>query len=224
MKNKLIVLPALLLFAGCQTSGENVEGDEPGECDDGADNDQDGLVDCYDLGCSNAGECADDDDHADDDDAADDDVADDDHADDDDQADDDDDQLDDDDQADDDTQGDDDSVSDCPWDGVYAGEAEVVVDNPMMGVATSTCVAQAMVSGCIIDGELDCTLPPYTPLILSGELTYSGTATGTIEGTLQYVGTFVIDWTGTAGGDELQGQGIYYYGLLSVSADFDMEN
>ncbi len=217
MQNKLYGLLIPLFFIACSSGVENIEGDEAGECEDGVDNDQDGLTDCYDLGCSDATGCGDDDDSAaaDDDDADDDDVADDDDA------------TDDDDDAqsdDDDTQSDDDdSVSDCPWDGLYSGETDIVVDNPMMGTAYSTCVTQVAVAGCQLDGELDCTLPPYSPLTLTGELTYAGTAAGTIEGSLQYVGTFVIEWAGTAGGDELQGQGIYYFGLLSVSADFDLE-
>lgn len=34
------------------------EGDDPGECSDGADNDQDGDFDCDDADCSGAPECA----------------------------------------------------------------------------------------------------------------------------------------------------------------------
>ncbi len=37
------------------------EGDEPGECDDGVDNNLDGLVDCADEGCATADVCIDDD-------------------------------------------------------------------------------------------------------------------------------------------------------------------
>ena len=60
-----------LLLAGCA-----FEGDDPGECDDGADNDRDGAFDCEDEGCAGAPVCAgDDDDAADDDDATDDDDA-----------------------------------------------------------------------------------------------------------------------------------------------------
>jgi hypothetical protein len=52
------------------TVGE-VEGDEPGECSDGIDNDGDGLRDCADSGCATAPECGgDDDDAVDDDDDA----------------------------------------------------------------------------------------------------------------------------------------------------------
>ena len=54
-----------------------IEGDEAGECSDGADNDQDGMFDCDDPGCYGSPDCAGDDDDAadddDDDDAADDD-------------------------------------------------------------------------------------------------------------------------------------------------------
>ncbi len=60
-------------------SSNDFEGDAPGECDDGADNDQDGLFDCDDPDCFGAPDCQGDDDDAapDDDDVApdDDDVA-----------------------------------------------------------------------------------------------------------------------------------------------------
>jgi len=50
------------------------EGDDPGECSDGADNDQDGLFDCDDPGCAGSPDCnGDDDDSVDDDDDTDDD-------------------------------------------------------------------------------------------------------------------------------------------------------
>ena len=64
---------ALLVLTGCPP---DYEGDEPGECDDGADNDQDGAWDCDDPDCAGAPECAaDDDDATDDDDVTDDDDA-----------------------------------------------------------------------------------------------------------------------------------------------------
>ena len=67
----LLLLLLLLVGAGpgCET---DVEGDEPGECSDGADNDQDGAADCDDSGCSADAACAGDDDDAapDDDDSA----------------------------------------------------------------------------------------------------------------------------------------------------------
>ena len=49
----------LLLGLGCNRGeGEaEVEGDEAGECDDGADNDQDGLFDCEDQGCFGSPAC-----------------------------------------------------------------------------------------------------------------------------------------------------------------------
>jgi len=50
----------------------NVEGDAVGECDDGADNDRDGLFDCDDPDCFGAPICVGDDDSAGDDDTADD--------------------------------------------------------------------------------------------------------------------------------------------------------
>lgn len=37
----------------------NFEGDEPGECDDGADNDQDGAFDCEDEDCWGSTDCED---------------------------------------------------------------------------------------------------------------------------------------------------------------------
>ncbi len=42
------------------TGGEidDYEGDEPGECGDGIDNDRDGIFDCTDPGCSSAPECS----------------------------------------------------------------------------------------------------------------------------------------------------------------------
>ncbi len=65
----LLLLP--LLLTGCPT---DIEGNSPGECDDGADNDEDGYFDCNDSDCYGAPVCndeGDDDDAAgDDDDAA----------------------------------------------------------------------------------------------------------------------------------------------------------
>ncbi len=52
---------SLLFVTGCDAEVE-VEGDEPGECDDGVDNDQDGTLDCADDGCAIAAVCAGDDD------------------------------------------------------------------------------------------------------------------------------------------------------------------
>ena len=42
--------------------GEGYEGDVPGECEDGADNDMDGLYDCNDPDCAGAPVCGGDDD------------------------------------------------------------------------------------------------------------------------------------------------------------------
>ncbi len=57
-----------LVLAACPP--EEIEGDGPEECRDGADNDQDGYFDCQDNGCWNSPDClGDDDDAADDDDA-----------------------------------------------------------------------------------------------------------------------------------------------------------
>ena len=38
---------------------EDYEGDEPGECTDGADNDRDSLWDCDDPGCAGSPDCSD---------------------------------------------------------------------------------------------------------------------------------------------------------------------
>ncbi len=99
LRSLLLILLAGLpwLVSACPT---DIEGNQPGECSDGADNDSDGYFDCEDRDCWGAPACDEDgdDDTADDDDAADDD----------DGAPDDDDTLDDDDVApdDDDTGGD----------------------------------------------------------------------------------------------------------------------
>ena len=68
----LILLAALFaVLAACET---DIEGNEPGECEDGADNDSDGYFDCADRDCWGAPACGgppgqDDDDAGDDDDA-----------------------------------------------------------------------------------------------------------------------------------------------------------
>jgi hypothetical protein len=48
------VLSLLVAITGCDT---DVEGDEPGECSDGADNDRDGAFDCDDSNCAGAPAC-----------------------------------------------------------------------------------------------------------------------------------------------------------------------
>ena len=56
-------------FANGDDDDSSYEGDDPGECSDGADNDKDGLFDCADPGCAGAPDCSgDDDDSTDDDD------------------------------------------------------------------------------------------------------------------------------------------------------------
>ena len=70
IKSLFLILPPLLFSPGCLPVDEEIEGDEAGECSDGVDNDQDGLLDCDDEGCAIATACAGDDD---DDSAADDD-------------------------------------------------------------------------------------------------------------------------------------------------------
>jgi formylglycine-generating enzyme required for sulfatase activity len=73
-----VTFAALILVAGCSGGGDDdtagdddataadddatpleIEGDEAGECDDGVDNDQDGVTDCADDGCVAATVCAD---------------------------------------------------------------------------------------------------------------------------------------------------------------------
>lgn len=102
----------LLLFAAVLSCNADIEGNTPGECEDGADNDSDGYFDCGDNDCFGAPYCTgagddDDDNDVTDDDTADDDTADDDTSD-DDTADDD---TTDDDTADDDTTPDGDGVT-----------------------------------------------------------------------------------------------------------------
>ena len=61
----LLLAPACALLAGDDDDDfvpVLYEGDEPGECTDGADNDQDGLFDCNDPGCAGSPDCAGDDD------------------------------------------------------------------------------------------------------------------------------------------------------------------
>jgi hypothetical protein len=62
------VLGLSVAFAGCDG---DVEGDEPGECSDGTDNDQDGVADCDDSGCGADAACIGGDDDDDDDSAVD---------------------------------------------------------------------------------------------------------------------------------------------------------
>ena len=100
----LAFLSILMLVCGLPLSGCVKETEAESACDDGQDNDLDGLYDCDDPDCEGLGGCPGEpgDDDAADDDAADDDGADDDAADDD---------AADDDAADDDTAGDDDSAA-----------------------------------------------------------------------------------------------------------------
>ena len=71
---RLLALAAALSLAAIACNdialydGPEREGDDPGECEDGADNDFDGAYDCDDSDCAGAPACADDDDAADDDD------------------------------------------------------------------------------------------------------------------------------------------------------------
>ncbi len=54
----LVVCFALLGACGGASSAGEIEGDEPGECDDGADNDGDGLFDCNDSNCAGSLACS----------------------------------------------------------------------------------------------------------------------------------------------------------------------
>ncbi|HCP47951.1 MAG TPA: hypothetical protein DIU15_18065, partial [Deltaproteobacteria bacterium] len=55
-----LMLLALCLVTACAQKSPELEGDEPGECSDRADNDVDGLFDCADSDCQGAPDCADD--------------------------------------------------------------------------------------------------------------------------------------------------------------------
>ncbi len=61
MRKRLLLSTAavtLILSLGCLGIGnKDVEGDEAGECSDGADNDQNGLFDCDDEGCAGSPDC-----------------------------------------------------------------------------------------------------------------------------------------------------------------------
>ncbi len=61
MRTQLLLLSALALSVGCgdkdDTGSVGYEGDQPGECTDGADNDRDGLYDCEDPDCMAAPDC-----------------------------------------------------------------------------------------------------------------------------------------------------------------------
>lgn len=56
MWKKLIMVAFLVSFA-CSDQGERIEGAQPGDCTDGADNDADGKFDCKDDGCSGSSDC-----------------------------------------------------------------------------------------------------------------------------------------------------------------------
>jgi hypothetical protein len=56
MWKKLMMITFLLSFA-CSAQDERIEGTQPGDCTDGADNDADGKFDCKDDGCFGASDC-----------------------------------------------------------------------------------------------------------------------------------------------------------------------
>ena len=53
----LILLPLTISLLSCAEKDERLEGQEPGDCSDLADNDMDGDFDCDDDGCVNSPEC-----------------------------------------------------------------------------------------------------------------------------------------------------------------------
>ncbi len=53
-----LLLPALLVGCDRLQSALDIEGDEPGECTDDADNDRDGLFDCKDPDCAGSAACS----------------------------------------------------------------------------------------------------------------------------------------------------------------------
>ncbi len=57
-----VLLGALALLVGLSCVAPDAEGDNAGECSDGADNDEDGLFDCNDPDCFGSPDCAGDDD------------------------------------------------------------------------------------------------------------------------------------------------------------------
>ena len=58
MWKKLTVFAFLFSFSfACSDQDERIEGTQPGDCTDGADNDADGKFDCKDDGCSGAPDC-----------------------------------------------------------------------------------------------------------------------------------------------------------------------
>jgi hypothetical protein len=56
MWKQMIILAFLFSFA-CSDQEERIEGTQPGDCTDGADNDADGKFDCNDDGCSGSPDC-----------------------------------------------------------------------------------------------------------------------------------------------------------------------
>ena len=58
MWKKLIVFAFLLSFSSaCSDQDERIEGTQPGDCTDGADNDADGKFDCKDDSCAGSPDC-----------------------------------------------------------------------------------------------------------------------------------------------------------------------
>ncbi|MCO4747722.1 MAG: hypothetical protein KC912_23195 [Proteobacteria bacterium] len=53
---RILAVTVLLALSAC-AGDEEIEGDEAGECSDGADNDQDAYFDCDDNGCWNSPDC-----------------------------------------------------------------------------------------------------------------------------------------------------------------------
>jgi len=57
MVPRMRLLPFFVLLGGCFFGNKDIEGDEPGECTDGADNDRDGDFDCDDDDCEDGPDC-----------------------------------------------------------------------------------------------------------------------------------------------------------------------
>ncbi len=110
----------------------------------------------------------------------------------------------DDDSADDDT-GDDDAGGDCPWDGVYAGEA--TLELPWWD---EYCNAEAEIIDCEVVGILHCE-PDwyYYALEFTGTADQQGLVSGDIEGSITDIGFMETGWSGDVNPNQLTGDFIY---------------
>lgn len=64
MKHSLIILSSILFACSEDSKEDRIEGTEPGDCTDGADNDADGIFDCDDDGCASSPDCTNDQDQS----------------------------------------------------------------------------------------------------------------------------------------------------------------